>query len=232
MYEAQLKQNDICEAMQLAQSVDYEICSALSYAHQAKTSLLCAWGACDEEFECRWGTLGGEYILEELQQRERLRHGDQCLFCIEEVAWMEKEIFDFCDDFAQKVHDSHDGITTLLETGKMLKSRLHEESLRQLLCLDESRERVSRLMDYLCSRIEEDLIKFVYGQCNFTSIEKWNSQRWQEYSTLLDARVVFGNYQIQESKECWEEDALDHGGRSVALAWIESLLKGFSFETD
>lgn len=102
----------------------------------------------DEEFECRWVMLGKEYILEESQQRERLRLWDQCLFCIEEVAWMEKEVFDFCDDFAQKNHDSHDGITALLETGKMLKNRLHEESLRQLLCLDESRERVSRLMDF------------------------------------------------------------------------------------
>uniref|UniRef100_A0A7S3VDF8 Syndetin C-terminal domain-containing protein n=1 Tax=Chaetoceros debilis TaxID=122233 RepID=A0A7S3VDF8_9STRA len=325
LQQVKLRNDDIAMAMTRTRDVDFDICSALTYANQAASCLNRARGVCgngngngngdgdeDEdgdsdgyEFEknqsqdqdhnsalhlhgSKAGILGGHCILQEFKKRDRLRNLDELLRSIEEVARMEQDIFNFCNDdnFATNIQlhalsgesNNGNGISSLLDTCHTLKTRiLQDEQLSQLTCLDESRRRISWVMEYLCHQIEEGVIAFLYRQCNYIGIDvnvnvdvdaninvnvtnaaaaNWKPERFQEYSTLLDARLLFGDCQVQEeSKNCQSRDLCSVADTfsaddpdlcqeeekvvddmkirpTVASAWAESLLKGFYFEAD
>ena len=229
------REDQIQREMKRVQGVDYDITSALSYSRQAATYLQRARGQDEKHGGSRAGALAGNYVIEEADQRDRLRQVDDLIKSIQDLSVMEATVFDFVDNFAANLMSDRDGIATLLETCEILKNRLlREERFLKLSCLDESRERVSHIMEYLCQRIEEELMLFLFRRCKLDStVDNWNHKLMNEYNTLLDARIVFDDYRLQEAKTNDIGDAKDDTTKHDFVSqWSSIVFDALCFEAE
>jgi hypothetical protein len=239
MQQAKQKESRILQEMMRVQAVDHDITSALSYSRKAATYLQRARGYDDDQYSFggnRAGALGGNYIIEEADRRDRLRQVDDLIKSIQDLVVMEASVFDFVDNFAANLMADGDGITTLLSTCEVLKNRLlREERFLKLSCLNDSRDRVSHIMEYLCQRIEEELMLFLFRRCKLNSgAENWNRQLMKEYNTLLNARIVFDGYRLQEAKNNNEEESNNDGTtiNDFATQWSSIVFDALCFEAE
>jgi len=238
LQQAKQKESRIRQEMMRVQAVDHDITSALSYSRQAATYLQRARGYDDGQYSFggnRAGALGGNYIIEEADRRDRLRQVDDLIKSIQDLVVMEASVFDFVDNFAANLMTDGDGITTLLSTCEVLKNRLlQEERFLKLSCLDASRDRVSHIMEYLCQRIEEELMLFLFRRCKLDSgADNWNRQLMKEYNTLLDARMVFDGYRLQEAKNNNEKQSKDDTTiNDFAAQWSSIVFDALCFEAE
>lgn len=235
LQQVKQKESAIQLEMKRAQAVDHDITSALSYSRQAATYLQRVRGRDDNHGGSRAGALGGNYVIEEADQRDRLRQVDDLIKSIQDLSVMEASVFDFVDNFAANLMSDRDGIATLLETCELLKNRLLREGrFLKLSCLDESRERVSHIMEYLCKRIEEELMLFLFRRCKSDlGADNWNQELMKEYNTILDARIVFDGYRLQEVKTNDEGDAKDATTvNDFASQWSSIVFDALSFEAE
>lgn len=236
-----IKQKDveIQQVLKQVQNVDIDITSSLSCTKQANSYLQRVRGRDDGYGSSRGGVFGGSYVLQESDRRDKLRKVDSLLNSIEELVTMEASVFDFVDDFVNNLLSDGDGLATFLETCESLKNRLlRDESFLTLKCLDESRERVSHIMEYSCQRIEEELMIFLYRRCKMrddlhANKKNWDEKGMAEYDALFDARVVFDNYRMQEARKNEEQESDDECPQnSFAFVWSSSATKALCFEAD
>lgn len=238
LQKVKFKEEEIALEMKRAQAVDHDVTSALSYAKQAITYVQRAKGRDEGLGFSRDGVLGGLYILEESNKRDLLLQLQAIMMKIEEVAEMEASVFDFVHNFTTNLLQDSNGLDNVLKTCENLKNKLlRDDTYLRLECLDESRERVSQIMNYLCQKVEEELMAFIFQRCNGEFEYKWNEKIHNEYNTLLEARITFDDLKMEESKltsnddrsqEEEEEDLPD----DFASQWAYSIHKSLCFEAD
>jgi hypothetical protein len=85
LQQVKQKESAIQLEMKRAQAVDHDITSALSYSRQAATYLQRVRGRDDNHGGSRAGALGGNYVIEEADQRDRLRQVDDLIKSIQEL---------------------------------------------------------------------------------------------------------------------------------------------------
>lgn len=234
--EIHKKDFEIQQELKRVQAVDIDVAGALSCTKQASARLRRVRGRDQGNGASRGGIFGGMYIIEESNQRQKLRQVDDLLRSIEELVAMEASVFDFMDNFAANLKSDGDILSTFLETCQSLKDQLlSDENFLRLSCLDESRERVSHIMEYSCRRIEEELTLFLFRQCQlhdskFLNVERWGDRRVMEYKTLLDARIVLDSYKAQEANGGEEKESDTQN--LLALCWSSCIVDALYFEAD
>ena len=114
----------------------------------------------------RDGLFGGLYIIEESESRSRLRELNDLIISVEEMVEMEASITDCVDNFSVDLLSNGAGMAAFLETCENVKNRLfNDDHFRRLCCLDEARDRIGNVIDYLCQRVEEELSIFLFQTC-------------------------------------------------------------------
>lgn len=237
LQKVKFKEEEIALEMKRAQAVDHDVTSALSYATQAITYVHRAKGRDEGLGVSRDGVLGGLYILEESNKRDLLLQLQAVMMKIQEVAEMEANVFDFVHNFTTNLLQDANGLDNVLKTCENLKNKLlRDDVYLRLECLNESRERVSQIMNYLCQKVEEELMKFLFQRCNGEFEYQWDERIHNEYNTLLEARITFDDLKVEESKMTNDDDSSQEEKEDLpddlASQWAYSIHKALCFEAE
>lgn len=237
LQKVKFKEEEIALEMKRAQAVDHDVTSALSYAKQAITYVQRTKGRDEGLGVSRDGVLGGLYILEESNKRDLLLQLQAVMMKIQEVAEMEASVFDFVHNFTTNLLQDANGLDNVLKTCENLKNKLlRDDVYLRLECLDESRERVSQIMNYLCQKVEEELMTFLFQRCNGEFEYKWDERIHNKYNTLLEARITFDDMKIEETKMTSDDDSSQEEKEDLpddlASQWAYSIHKALCFEAE
>ncbi len=238
LFHIKQKDQEIKERMDLMLAIDCDVTNAISLVKEANLHLQRARGRDKIQIGARDGISGGLRIIEEANCRDKLRSVDSLLKSCEELFDLERSITEMRSQLDAEVLLSRNGfMISLIGLCNDLKGTiLRDGHLLRLHCLDEMRERVSKVMDSLRKRLEDGLVSFVSHRCasfHLSATEKWNEELRREYKSLLKARYLLHDYHVSEVIENKNENSNDDEELpNVAIEWSGCIIKALCFEAE
>jgi hypothetical protein len=240
LWKVKQRETEIHDEMKRVQDIDRDVARALVDLGQATSLLQRARGMDEKHGGSRVGLLGGLYIIEESQSRNRLRELNELLMSVEEMVVMEASISEFVDKFSVDLLSDGSSITTFFETCENVKKRLfHDDRFCRLCCFDEARGRIGNVLDDLCRRIEEELSIFLFQACNRNLFKQETTEHGiksilHDYSKLFEARLLLeGNSMQTASKGNREIKAeSEQVVHDIPSMWSSCIYKSLCFEAD